>query len=92
MGNNEWSGELITSEEGKITDLEKWKITCEDIFLANIGTGAYTEYKVDEGGFKAPDVVEMYEAFPGLLDGTKKNHHIHTHHNMGKNRFCSFKN
>lgn len=27
--------------------------------------------------------MEMYEKFPGLLDGTLKNHHIHTHHSMG---------
>ena len=78
-GNKEWSGELITSEEGKITDLDSWRIICEEMFLADIGNGGSTEYEVDKGGFKSVDIVEMYELFPGLLDGTKKAHHIHTH-------------
>lgn len=79
VGNHEWSGELITREEGDINDLDEWKITAEDIFLADIGTGMYTEYTVDKGGFKAADVIELYEAFPGLETGELKAHHIHTH-------------
>lgn len=81
-GNTEWSGELITREEGTINDLDGWKIIGEEIFLVDIGAPGYTAYEVDKGGFKAADIVELYDAYPGLLDGTLKNHHIHTHHNM----------
>lgn len=83
VGTREWSGELITSETGKLTDLDDWTITAESIYLADIGSGAYTGYQVDKGGFKAVDIIEMYDAFPGLLEGKQKNHHIHTHHSMG---------
>lgn len=82
VGGSEWSGELITSEEGTINDMDEWKIKCEDIFLADIGTAGSTEYTVDKGGFKAADVVAMYDKFPDLLEGKQKNQHIHTHHNM----------
>lgn len=54
------------------------------MFLVDIGSGAYTAYEVDKGGFKAADIVELFEAFPGLLDGSQKAHHIHSHHSMGK--------
>lgn len=77
VGSAEWSGELITREEGKITDLDDWKIIAEDIFLVDIGTAAYTSYEVDKGGFKSADIIELYDKFPGLLDGSQKNHHIH---------------
>lgn len=83
VGRNEWSGELITREEGNITSMDDWTIIAEDIFLADVGTAGFTSYEVDKGGFKAVDIVQMYDEFPGLLDGTQKNHHIHTHHNMG---------
>lgn len=63
--------------------MDKWIIIAEEIFLADVGTPGFTGYEVDKGGFKSVDIVEMYEKFPGLLDGTYKNHHIHTHHNMG---------
>lgn len=53
------------------------------MFLVDIGSSAFTGYEVDKGGFKAADIIELYEAFPGLEEGTHKNHHIHTHHNMG---------
>jgi hypothetical protein len=81
-GSVEWSGELITSETNTINDLDNWTITCEDIYLVDIGSSAYTEYEVDKGGFKSADIVELYDAYPGLLDGSKKAQHIHTHHNM----------
>jgi hypothetical protein len=83
VGRAEWSGELITREVGAITDLEKWKVIAEDIWLADVGSPGFTGYEVDKGGFKSTDIVEMFEAFPGLMDGTLKNHHIHTHHSMG---------
>ncbi len=82
-GSKEWSGELITSEEGVITDLDNWTITCQSIFLADIGSGAFTGYEVDKGGFKAVDIVDMFDAYPDLLEGKLKNQHIHTHHSMG---------
>lgn len=78
----EWSGELITSETNTINDLDNWTITCEDIFLVDVGTSAYTSYEVDKGGFKSADIIDLYDAYPGLLDGSKKAQHIHTHHNM----------
>lgn len=74
---------MICSEKGKITDLDNWEITAEDIFLVDVGTGAYTAYEVDRGAFQAADIVDLYEAFPGLEDGSLKNHHVHTHHGMG---------
>lgn len=83
VGRNEWSGELITSEIGTIHDLDDWKIVCEEIFLADVGSPGFTGYEVDKGGFKAADIGAMYDQFPGLLEGKQKNHHIHTHHNMG---------
>lgn len=81
-GATEWSGELITREEGCITDLDDWKIICEDIFLVDIGSPGYTSYEVDKGSFKAPDIIELYDKYPGLMDGSLKNHGIHTHHGM----------
>lgn len=78
----EWSGELITSEKGTISDLDDWTIKAEDMFLADVGTSGFTGYEVDKGGFKSVDIVEMYDKFPELLEGKKKLHHIHTHHNM----------
>lgn len=74
---------MITSERGKITDLDNWTIVAEDIFLVDVGTGAYTEYEVDKGAFKAADIVQLYDEFPGLEDGSKKAHHCHTHHRLG---------
>ena len=82
-GHNEWSGELITSEQGSITDIENWIITAQEIFLADLGTPGFTGYEVDKGGFKSADIIQMYTEYPGLLDGTLKNHHIHSHHSMG---------
>ena len=81
-GATEWSGELITSEINTINDLDNWTITCEDIFLVDVGSAAYTSYEVDKAGFKSADIIELYDAYPGLLDGSKKAQHIHTHHNM----------
>ncbi len=62
--------------------MDEWVITADNIFLVDVGSPGYTAYEVDKGGFKAPDIVKMFEAFPGLEDGTLKNHHIHTHHGM----------
>lgn len=81
-GSTEWSGELITSETNTINDLDNWTVTCEDIFLVDVGSAAYTSYEVDKGGFKSADIIDLYDSYPGLLDGTKKAQHIHTHHNM----------
>lgn len=82
VGSAEWSGELITREEGNIGDPDNWKIIAEEIYLVDIGSGAFTGYTVNEGAFKAADIIDMYEAYPGLIEGTHKNHHIHSHHNM----------
>ena len=78
-GSTEWSGELITREEGIITDLNSWKIYAEDIFLADIGTPGFTGYEVDKGSFKAVDIIELYDTYPELLEGEKKVQHVHTH-------------
>ena len=83
VGDKEWSGELITREKGSIADANNWKIYAEDIFLTDIGTGAFTGYEVEKGAWKAADIMALYEAFPGLETGELKNHHIHTHHSMG---------
>lgn len=52
------------------------------MFLADVGTGAYTSYEVDKGAFKAVDIIDLHTEFPGLSTGECKAHHIHTHHNM----------
>lgn len=82
VNKNEWSGELITREEGTVNDLDSWKIFAEDIFLVDVGSPGYTSYEVDKAGFKAADIVQLYETYPTILEGELKNHHIHTHHNM----------
>lgn len=74
---------MITSENGRITDLDNWTITAEDLFLVDVGTSGFTSYEVDRGSFKPADIIELFEAFPGLEEGTHKAHHIHTHHSMG---------
>lgn len=83
VGSHEWSGELITSEEGTINDLDNWTITAQDIYLADIGTPGFTGYEVDKGAFKAVDIIDLYDTYPELLEGKLKIHHIHTHHSMG---------
>jgi hypothetical protein len=83
VGSFEWSGELITREEGIITDLEDWTVFGEEIYLVDIGTSGYTSYESERGAFKSTDIVELYEKFPGLITGEQKAHHIHTHHGMG---------
>lgn len=82
VGAFEWSGELITREEGTINDLDKWTIIAEDMFLADIGTAGFTGYEVGKGGFKSSDIIELYDKFPDILEGKQKLHHIHTHHKM----------
>lgn len=82
VGSKEWSGELITREEGTINDLDSWKIVVEDIFLADIGSPGFTGYEVDKGSFKSSDIVELYDAYPDLMEGKLKLQHIHTHHSM----------
>lgn len=82
IGSKEWSGELITREEGRITDLEHWTIYAEDFYLVDIGSGVYTEYEVGKGAFSGPDVIELFELFPGLEEGTHKRQHCHSHHTM----------
>lgn len=62
--------------------MDDWAVTAEDVFLVDIGSQGYTAYEVDRGGFKAADIIELYESFPGLEDGSKKAHHVHSHHNM----------
>lgn len=83
VGNKEWSGELITEEEGNINDLDGWKITAKDIFLADVGTSGFTGYEVDKGSFKSSDIIELYDAYPELLTGKLKLQHCHTHHGLG---------
>jgi len=79
----EWSGELIVREEGTINDLDEWKLIAEDVFLVDIGSSSYTAYEVGKGSFQTDDIMEMYEKHPGLLEGTHKQHHIHSHNSMG---------
>lgn len=82
INGTEWSGELITREEGCITDLDKWTIYAEDLYLVDIGDATYTEYEVGKDAFAGPDIIELFELFPGLEEGTHKRQHIHTHHTM----------
>lgn len=79
----EWSGELITEEIGSIEDLNTFTIKAKGIYLADIGSAAYTSYTVGEDAWAPTDIVEMYQQFPELLEGKYKLHHIHSHVDMG---------
>ena len=70
----EWSGLLFFSHTGDLKDISTLAIKCEELLLLDIGTGAYTEYDIDEEvGFYLFDNPHLTQYNIG---------HIHSHHNM----------
>lgn len=73
--NTEWSGVLFYTHSGSFegNDLE---IHCEDLFPMDLGTGGWTEFKMNEDvtAYIADNLVELFNCDQGL---------IHSHHKMG---------
>jgi len=76
VGTKEWSGMLIYDvKSGNPTKPKDFVLEAKDIFLMDIGSGAYTEYEADG------DIVDYYDNKPEEYMEYKTGH-IHTHHNM----------
>ena len=73
--NTEWSGALFFTYEGSFED-NNLVIKCEDIYVMDIGTQAYTEFDMN------PDVIAYMTEHPELLDCQMGL--IHSHNNMAK--------
>lgn len=71
----EWSGTLFYKPEGKFED-GTLVIRCEDIYVMDIGTAAYTEFDM------SPDVIAYMTEHSELLDCQLGL--IHSHNNMSK--------
>lgn len=71
--NTEWSGTLFFTYEGSFGD-NNLVIRCEDIYIMDIGTQAYTEFDMN------PDVISYMCENPELLDCQMGL--IHSHNNM----------
>ena len=71
--NTEWSGTLFFTYEGSFED-NNLVIKCEDIYVMDIGTQAYTEFDMN------PDVIAYMTEHPELLDCQMGL--IHSHNNM----------
>ena len=71
----EWSGTLFYKPEGSFDD-GTFKATCVDIFVMDIGTAGYTEYK------ESPDILSYMCDHPELLEGDIQEGLIHSHNNM----------
>lgn len=70
----EWSGALFYTTEGEF-GTDSFKCVAEEVYLMDIGSGAYTEY--DYGAEFASFLMKN----PRLM--TMKRGHIHSHNNMG---------
>lgn len=70
----EWSGTLFYKYSGSI-DAGDFKVTCVDLFVMDIGSSAYTEFKesVDVISYRAENDLLGDDIFEGL---------IHSHNNM----------
>lgn len=71
--NTEWSGTLFFTYEGSFED-NNLTIRCQDIYVMDIGTQAYTEFDMN------PDVISYMTDNPELLDCQMGL--IHSHNNM----------
>lgn len=78
VSHTEWSGLLFYKYRGSITDVSKMSFELIGLYPLNVGTGAYTEYKVSE---HMSDVIKLYEEYPEYENC--KIGHIHSHHSMG---------
>lgn len=70
----EWSGMLFFKSEGDLNTEDGVVITPIDIYPMDKGSGAYTEYNIDE------KVFDYYDHHPDRFG--MKYGHIHSHHNM----------
>lgn len=78
VGSIEWCGPLIYEKlEGDLSAPSTLKIRAHHVFPMDIGSPGYTAATLS-----AEDMIELYEWFPGLSDGTMKQGLIHTHHTM----------
>lgn len=70
----EWSGTLFYKYSGSL-DTGDFKVTCVDLFVMDIGSSAYTEYKesVDVISYRAQNDLLAEDIFEGL---------IHSHNSM----------
>ena len=70
----EWSGVLFYSHTGKFED-GSLEIHCEDIYPMDLGTGTFTDFKMDETvvGYIAENI-ELFGCETGLC---------HSHHSLG---------
>ena len=73
----EWSGTLFYKPKGSFDD-GTFKATCVDIFVMDIGTAGYTEYK------ESPDILSYMCDHPELLEEDIQEGLIHSHNNMSK--------
>lgn len=70
----EWSGVLFYSHTGKFED-DSLEIHCEDIYPMDLGTGTFTDFKMDESvvGYIAENI-DLFDCDMGL---------VHSHHLLG---------
>jgi len=76
VGNTEWCGYVIYEDTGSI-EQKNLTINIKGIFFLDIGEPAYTEYTADES------IMDLFEQYPGIEEGTLKYGLIHTHLNYG---------
>ena len=71
----EWSGVLFYTHTGKFED-GSLEIHCQDIYPMDLGTGTFTDFKMDESviGYIAENI-DLFGCEMGL---------VHSHHTMGK--------
>lgn len=70
----EWSGVLFYSHRGSM-DEGNFEVTCEDLYVMDIGSGAYTEYKENAS-------ILDYRIQNNLLTEEIQEGLIHSHNNM----------
>ena len=70
----EWSGVLFYTHTGKFED-GSLEIQCQDIYPMDLGTGIFTDFKMDESvvGYIAENI-DLFGCDTGL---------VHSHHSMG---------
>ena len=70
----EWSGVLFYTHTGKFED-GSLEIQCQDIYPMDLGTGTFTDFKMDESvvGYIAENI-DLFGCDTGL---------VHSHHSMG---------
>lgn len=75
VGKEEWSAMLLYDvKSGSPADIDNFVLVAKHIYLMDIGTAAYTEYKPDG------DIVDIYDNIEEAMEW--KTGHIHSHHDM----------